>query len=147
MTGSSPLFNPSLLPVLLAALSHEFGSSLAAIKGAATTLLDYRQCLPDERIASFLQMIDTQTDDLTSLLDDLVLFARLQASTLHLQLEPVSLRDVVEQAIDQLAPDKRGDFLIEGDQPVIRADVPYLRRTFVLLFQYFTSQATTRNLI
>jgi hypothetical protein len=53
MTGSSSLSNPSLLSALLAALSHELGSPLAAIKGAATTLIDYRQRLPAERY--FLQ--------------------------------------------------------------------------------------------
>jgi K+-sensing histidine kinase KdpD len=46
MTGSSPLSHPALLAAVQTALSHELGSPLAAIKGAATTLIDYRQRLP-----------------------------------------------------------------------------------------------------
>jgi two-component system sensor histidine kinase KdpD len=76
MIGSSPLSQPALLPALLAALSHELGSPLATIKGAATTLIDYRHCLPDKSIVGFLHSIDAQTDRLNDLLDDLVLLAR-----------------------------------------------------------------------
>jgi len=71
MTGSSPLSHPALLAAVLAALSHELGSPLAAIKGAATTLIDYCKRLPDDRIAGFLHSIDQQTDQLNALLDDL----------------------------------------------------------------------------
>jgi signal transduction histidine kinase len=105
MTGSSPLSHPSLLPTLLAALSHELGSPLAAIKGAATTLIDYRQRLPDERVDGFLHSIDVQTDRLNDLLDDLVLLAKIQAGTLRLQPEPIALHTVIERAIAQLPPD------------------------------------------
>ena len=101
MTGSSPLSQPALLPALLAALSHELGSPLAAIKGATTTLIDYRQRLPDDRIAGFLHSIDQQTDQLNALLDDLVLLAKIEAGTLRLQLEPIALCTVLAQAIDQ----------------------------------------------
>ena len=56
--NESLLSRPFLVTQLLAALSHELGSPLAAIKGAATTLIDYRQRLPDERIDGFLHSID-----------------------------------------------------------------------------------------
>jgi len=146
MTGSSPLSQPALLPALLAALSHELGSPLAAIKGATTTLIDYRQRLPDDRIAGFLHSIDQQTDQLNALLDDLVLLAKIEAGTLRLQLEPIALCTVLAQAIDQLPPDRRDARLIEGNDPQVMADVPYLRHALVLLLQHLreSSNAPTR---
>jgi two-component system sensor histidine kinase KdpD len=143
MTGSSPLSHSALLPALLAALSHELGSPLAAIKGAATTLIDYRHRLPDNRIAGFLHSIDQQTDQLNALLDDLVLMAKIEAGTLRLQPEPIALRAVIAQAIDQLLPDQRSDFLIEGSDPQVMADAPYLRQALVLLLQHLRANSTT----
>ncbi len=147
MTRSSPLSNPLLSPTLLAALSHELGSPLAAIKGAATTLIDYRQRLPDDRIEAFLHSIDAQTDRLNGLLDDLVLMAKVQVGTLRLQPEPNALRTVIEQAIDQLPPDKRSDFSIEGSDPHVMTDAPHLRHALVLLFQHLRVAATTQRVI
>ena len=140
MTGSSPLSHSALLSALLAALSHELGSPLAAIKGAATTLIDYRQRLPDDRIAGFLHSIDQQTDHLNALLDDLVLLAKIEAGTLRLQPEPIALRTVIEQAIDQLPPDQRDACLIEGSDPQVMADAPYLRQALVLLLQHLRDE-------
>lgn len=136
MTESSPLSHPALLVTLLATLSHELGSPLAAIKGAATTLIDYRQRLPDERIDGFLQSIDSQTDRLNDLLDDLVLFAKIQIGMLHMQPEPIALRHLLERAIEQLPPDQRSACLIEGRAPHVVADTPYLRHALFLLLQY-----------
>jgi two-component system sensor histidine kinase KdpD len=135
MTGPSPLSDPSLLPALLVALSHELGSPLAAIKGAATTLIDYRHRLPDERIDGFLHSIDSQTDRLNDLLDDLTLLAKIQAGTLRLQPEPMALRRLLERAIEQLPPDQRAACSLEGGDPLVKADAPYLRHALLLLLQ------------
>jgi len=143
MTGSSPLSNSALLPALLAALSHELGSPLAAIKGAATTLIDYRRRLPDDRIEGFLRSIDQQTDQLNALLDDLVLMAKIEAGALRLQPEPIALRAVIDQAINQLPPDQRNDFSLEGGDPQIMADAPYLRHALALLLQHLRESSTT----
>ena len=147
MTGSSPLSHPALLAAVLAALSHELGSPLAAIKGAATTLLDYRQRLPDERIDGFLHSIDTQTDRLNDLLDDLVLLAKIKSGTLRLQPESISLRRLLERAIEQLPPDHHAACLIEGDALHVMADTPYLRHAFVLVLQHLCNGATAQTII
>ena len=44
----------------------------------------------------------TDSGHLNALLDDLVLLAKIEAGTLRLQPEPIALRTVIEQAIDQL---------------------------------------------
>lgn len=147
MTGSSPLSNPSLLSALLGALSHELGSPLAAIKGAATTLIDYRDRLPDDSIEGFLHSIDSQTDQLNDLLDDLVLVAKVQAGTVHLHPEPIALRDLLDQAIAQLPSDHHCHLTIEGSDPLVRADVPYLRHALALLLQQLRHDATDQTII
>jgi len=118
-----------------------------AIKGAATTLIDYRQRLPDDRIEGFLHSIDAQTDRLNGLLDDLVLLAKIQAGVLRLQPEPIVLRTVIGQTINQLPPDQRDDFSIEGSDPQIMADTPYLRHALVLLLQHLYERATAQTII
>lgn len=147
MTGSSLLSNPSLLSVILAALSHELGSPLAAIKGAATTLIDYRDRLPDDSIEGFLHSIDSQTDQLNDLLDDLVLMAKMQAGTVHLHPEPIALRDLLDQVIAQLPPDHHCHLKIEGSDPLVRADLPYLRHALALLLQQLRHNATAQTII
>lgn len=109
-------------------------------------MIDYRQRLPDDRIAGFLHSIDQQTDHLNALLDDVVLIAKVEAETLRLQPEPIAFRTVIEQAIDQLSPDQRDACLIEGSDPQVMADAPYLRQALVLLLQHLreSSNAPTR---
>jgi len=147
MTGSSPLSHPALLAAVLAALSHELGSPLAAIKSAATTLIDYRQRLPDERIDGFLHSIDSQTDRLNDLLDDLILLAKIQTGTLRLHSEPIALRRMLARAIEQLPPDQRAACLIEGDALHVMADAPYLRHALVLMLQRLRDGATAPTII
>ena len=136
-----------MLPALLAALSHELGSPLAAIKGAATTLIDYRQRLSDERIDGFLHSIDVQTDRLNDLLDDLVLLARIQARATHLQPEPIALHRMLEQAIEQLPPDQRDACSIEGSAPHVIADAPYLRHALGLVLLHLREDVTAQTII
>ena len=145
--NDSLLSRPFLVTQLLAALSHELGSPLAAIKGAATTLIDYRQRLPDERIEGFLHSIDFQTDRLNDLLDDLILLAKIQAGTLRLRPEPVALRHLLERAIKQLAPDQRAACLIEGRDLFVAADAAYLHHAFVLLLRHVCDGAPAQTII
>jgi two-component system sensor histidine kinase KdpD len=147
MTGSLPLSPPALLAAVLAALSHELGSPLAAIKGAATTLLDYRQRLPDERIDGFLHSIDAQTDRLNDLLDDLILLAKIQTGTLRLHSEPIALRLLLERAITQLPPDQRAAWLLEGGDPLVEVDASHVHHVLVLVVQHLRADATAQIII
>ena len=145
--NDSLLSRPFLVTQLLSVLSHELGSPLAAIKGAATTLIDYRQRLPDERIDGFLHSIDVQTDRLNDLLDDLILLAKIQTGTLRLQPAPEALRRVLERAIEQLPPDQRDACLIAGSNPPVMADAPYLRHALRLLLRHVCDGAPEQTVI
>lgn len=147
MTRWSPLSNSTFFPALLAALSHELGSPLAAIKGAATTLLDYRQRLPDERVEGFLRSIDAQTDRLSVLHEDFVRLAQIAAGLLHLDAEALDLRLAISNSLADLLPDQRDDFSIEGTEVRVLADPAMLRRAFNLLFQHLHDHATGPTII
>jgi two-component system, OmpR family, sensor histidine kinase KdpD len=136
LVSESPFSHPLFIAQLLAALSHELGSPLAAIKGAATTLIDYRQRLPDDRIEGFLQSIDAQTDRLSDLLDDVVLMARLQLGTVQIQPAPIALSAVLDQALDELPAEQRGWVTCERSDALILAEAKYLERAFVYLFKH-----------
>jgi hypothetical protein len=84
---------------------------------------------------------------LNCLLDDLVLLAKIEAWALRLKPEPIALHTVIEQAIDQLPPDQRGDFSIKGSDTYVTADTPYLRHALVLLLHHLRDDATTQTLV
>jgi signal transduction histidine kinase len=84
---------------------------------------------------------------LNDLLDDLVLLAKIQAGTLRLQPEPIALRSMFEQAIAQLPPDQRDACLIQGSDPLVEADAPYLPHALGLLLHRLRDGATTQTII
>jgi two-component system sensor histidine kinase KdpD len=136
MTRLPPRPDAAFFPILLAVLSHELGSPLAAIKGAATTLFEYRARLPAESIDGFLQSIDTQTDRLDGLLNDLAILAKIEIGTLLLWPEPVGLRRLLDQIVADLPPEQRGAFAVEGEDAYVMVDPSYLRQALTLLLPY-----------
>ena len=136
MTRLSPLSNATFFPALVAVLSHELGSPLAAIRGAATTLIDYRHQSSDEEVEGFLQAIDRQAARLNTLHEDLVRLAQIAAGLLHPNAEPLDLRPVLVHSLEDLPSDQSGRFAIEGAEVQVLADAVCLRRAFTLLLQY-----------
>jgi two-component system phosphate regulon sensor histidine kinase PhoR len=86
----------------VANVSHELRTPLSLIKSAAETLLDGAKDDPDA-LNRFLQIIDKHANRLTSLIEDLLLLGTLDSGQLRLDLEPVQLREIVREVIDDLA--------------------------------------------
>jgi two-component system phosphate regulon sensor histidine kinase PhoR len=85
----------------VANVSHELRTPLSLIKSAAETLLDGGK---DDAAAltRFLQIIDKHANRLTLLIDDLLMLSTLDSGNVRLNLQPVSLRAAVQEAIDDL---------------------------------------------
>ena len=147
MTRLPPQSNFAFFPALLAVLSHELGSPLAAIRGAATTLIDYRHQSPDEEVEGFLKAIDRQAERLNTLHEDLVRLAQSAAGLLHPRAEPLDLRPVLVHSLEDLPSDQPGRFAIEGVDVQVLADSVYLRRAFTLLMQHLGDRAVTLTVI
>ena len=86
----------------VANVSHELRTPLSLIKSAAETLIDGAK--NDPAIATrFLEIIDKHANRLTLLIDDLLLLARLDSGRVELHLQPVLLRSLAQEVMDDFA--------------------------------------------
>lgn len=86
---------------LLSAVSHELRTPLSAIKGYATMLLDYLHELKIEEIREYIQSIDTATDRMTRLVDDLLDTSRLAEGRLNLEKTPVDIETLIKATVKE----------------------------------------------
>lgn len=92
----------SLQEDFVAMITHELLSPLGFIKGYATTLLREDTVWQPDTQREFLQIIDDEADRLQQLIEDLLDTSRLQAGTLYMSMQTISLetllRDIVLRA-------------------------------------------------
>ncbi len=87
---------------LLATVSHELRTPLATIKGYSTLILDYFDRLDTEETRDYLMSIDTSTDRLAKLVNNLLDTSRMDSGLLKLEKDPTNIvkliRGVVAEA-------------------------------------------------
>ncbi len=108
---------------LLAAVSHEVRTPLAAIKGHASTLLqeDVTWSLTDQR--HFLQTISSEADRLAQLVSNLLDLSRQEAGLLLLKRAPTRIQSLVGKIIEQLhSPGVTISVQIPDDLPLVNVD-------------------------
>jgi two-component system sensor histidine kinase KdpD len=124
-----------LRQTLLAAVSHDLRSPLAAIKANVTDLLDDVVRRSDEEQREVLEEIDSEAERLNALIANLLDMSRIEAGVLHAHLENVDLGDAVATSIGNIArvwPTARIRTRIEeGD--VVRVDRVFLDRVMTNL--------------
>ena len=86
---------------LLSTVSHELRTPLTSISGYVELLLEEQGDSLDRR---HLEVVQRNTARLLGLVSDLLLAARLQSTDLELQMAPVDLRLLVEEAADSARP-------------------------------------------
>ena len=82
----------------VANVSHELRTPLSLIKGYVETLRDGAVSNP-EVAPKFLETIDRNAERLTLLIEDLLTISELESGRMKLQLQPVSLRAIVEKVL------------------------------------------------
>ncbi|WP_034270095.1 ATP-binding protein [Actinospica robiniae] len=115
---------------LLAAVSHDLRSPLAAAKASISTLRDPDLELPDDDHAELLEAAEESLDKLTRLVENLLDMSRLQAGALKPKLEPAAIEDIIPRAIDDV-PEAAGRVRLEPPDPGIPdalVDGPLLER-------------------
>lgn len=107
---------------LLAAVSHDLRSPLAAIKAAISSLRGGTIDWSPEDEADLLATIEESADRLDGLVGNLLDMSRLQMGTVNPLLTELDLGAAVEQAIRPIAGHDRIAVKIGDDLPVARAD-------------------------
>lgn len=118
----------------LAMLSHELRNPLAPISTASQLLM--LQSDP-ARVRAAGEVIARQVRHMTELVDDLLDVSRVTRGLVHLELEPVNLKEVIGSAIEQVRP------LIDARRHALRTRLPaaplWVRGDRTRLTQIFTN--------
>ncbi len=86
----------------VANVSHELRTPLTAIKGMVETLR--AGAVDDPQVRDrFLETVETETDRLTRLVNDLLILSRADSQALNLQKEPIDLVRLARETVDQFA--------------------------------------------
>jgi two-component system sensor histidine kinase KdpD len=122
---------------LLAAVSHDLRSPLAAIKASVTDLLgdDAEREAPVVREA--LTSIDGETDRLDALITNLLDMSRIEGGILRAHLEGVEVSEVLAKSVDHLRhlrPEISVRVRVE-DEAIVRADPVFLDRVVTNLLE------------
>ena len=115
---------------LLAAVSHDLRSPLAAARTAVSTLADTELVLDAHDRVELLEIADQSLTSLTQLVEDLLDMSRVQAGALKPRLAPLDIEEVLGAAIASL-PSGEDRIRIEPPDhalPQISADGPLLER-------------------
>lgn len=83
----------------ISALGHELRRPLTVIRGAATLLIDMDGELPPDKARQMLGLIDGNVEEMSDLIEDLLLMVHLEAGDLQLFAEPVEAANLVAQAV------------------------------------------------
>jgi two-component system phosphate regulon sensor histidine kinase PhoR len=120
----------------VANVSHELRTPLSLIKGAVETLLDGAKDDPGA-LSRFLGIIDRHADRLTLLINDLLLLSTLESGRVRLALQPVALRGIVQEVMDDfLGRAQARSVTLANDVPpglVVSADPERLRQVIANL--------------
>jgi signal transduction histidine kinase len=87
----------------VANVSHDLRTPLTAVKGLVETLRAGAVDDPTVR-DQFLETVESETDRLIRLVNDLLLLSRADSGALNLQREPVDLAQLVQVTVDRLTP-------------------------------------------
>ncbi|HEX6513742.1 MAG TPA: ATP-binding protein [Chloroflexota bacterium] len=118
---------------LLAAVSHDLRTPLAAIKASATSLLQPRAPFDEAARQEFLASINSEADRLDRLVRNLLDMSRIESGSLAPRLEWHNLSEIAADVIDRLQPVNDGHELqLVAEDREFLAQVDYVQMSQVI---------------
>ena len=124
-----------LKSALLAAVSHDLRTPLAAIKASATSLLDPAVTWNEEDRAEFLHAIDEETDRLTLMVSNLLDLSRIEGGALRPDKEWYDVAELIEDVAARLTSRAAGHPIATAIAP----DLPLACFDYVEIAQVVTN--------
>lgn len=119
-------------------ISHDLKNPFVAISGFANLLLENYSILTDEERESFLQMILNSSENTYKLLENLLLWSKVQIGKLNPNFEKVYIADMINDTLSQLR--------LMADKKNIKIEVS-LQNNLSLSLDKFMISTVLRNLI
>ncbi len=116
---------------VLAAVSHDLRTPLAAIKASVTDLLDATAGPTQERATEALETIDRETDRLASLVANLLDMSRIEGGMLQARVQTIDVEEILATCVDRVHqqwPELALRVRADQDAALVRADPVFLDR-------------------
>lgn len=115
---------------LLAAVSHDLRTPLAGVKAAVSSLRQSDVTWTAQESAELLQTIESSADRLQSLLENLLDASRLEAGAVAVDVEPVTVEEILDRALLALPTPERVHLRLPEELPAVLVDVGLAERIF-----------------
>jgi signal transduction histidine kinase len=113
---------------LIASISHEIRTPLTAIMGYARLLRDSQLSLSDAESEAFIAMLVDQGDELSNIVDDLVVAARADLGHLEVVAVPIHLRAQTNQVLEAIDPNGHLSVRVAGNEVAALGDPSRVRQ-------------------
>jgi len=126
-----------LRSLLLDSVTHEFRTPLTAIKASVTSLLSSPSLSPPEK-TELLTVIDEESDRLNRLVGEAAEMSQLDAGKVELHPVPASIRDVVDEALEdlkQVLTSHPVEIRIPDDLPPAQMDSARIKEVLIHLLE------------
>lgn len=123
---------------LLAAVSHDLRSPLAAIKASVTDLLDTEADHSATDVVEALESVNGETDRLASMIANLLDMSRIEGGVLRARIQGVDLAGMLSEVTDRVGrrwPALEMHLAVDEDASAVRADPPFLERVVANLLE------------
>jgi two-component system sensor histidine kinase KdpD len=123
--------NEKLRTTLLASLSHDLRTPLAAITGAVTTLRRFGDTMPAEQRADLLASIEEEAGRLTRFIANLLDMSRIESGALRPKADFVDVAEVARAAVERAHkafPNQPFSTSLARDLPFLRGDASLLEQ-------------------
>ncbi len=135
---------------MVSAVAHELRTPVARLRFGLEMTAEAQNAQARDK---YLQGMDADIDDLDRLVDEMLVYTRLERGSPALNFQNIDLGTLVDQVIVELAP-LRTDIRIEcgvrvtlGDDSQVEAEPHYLRRALINLVSNAMRHAETRVLV